>query len=345
MHVQQSSFKEAVEWLNGNTVNLTPIKQANSLSKETPEPQPFKPPVPDESKWAAVKDYLITTRGLPEPMIDTLHQRGVIYADYKQNVVFVRRDLEGEVTGASLRGTYNGSQFKGLAKGTQRDAGWFSLMKAKGEPDRIVLVESPIDALSAAAISQKKENTLFISTDGAEAIPHEFLKHELNKGKQVLVAYDNDEAGQTMARAVLDQLPGAQRITPKVGKDWNEQLIQSPNPVEQKKQQFRQEYERLRDMIHADPNLSGAGIEKVDLVIAMRVIKEAVESGKSDNLLNRVGEVLCQSDLLKEWKQSMPENEYPEMAKEYIVQKFEQASQIRESILANRRNQALELER
>ena len=41
----------------------------------------------------------------------------------------------------------------------------------------------------------------------------------------------------------------------------------------------------------------------------------------------------------------MPENDYPEMAKEYIIQKFEQASQIRESLLANRRNQALELER
>ena len=99
-------------------------------------------------------------------------------------------------------------------------------------------------------------------------------------------------------------------------------------------------------MIHADPNLRGAGIEKVDIAVAMRVIKESVESGKSDNLLNRVRGVLSQSDLLIELKQSMPENEYKAKAKEYITQKFEQASQIRKNILAERqRNQGIEFER
>ena len=133
-------------------------------------------------------------------------------------------------------------------------------------------------------------------------------------------------------------------ITPSYGKDWNEQLIHSQNPVEQKKQQFRQEYERLRDVIH--PNIRSAGMEKVDIAVAMWVIKESLESGRSDNLLNRVGEVLCQSDLLREWKQSMPEGEYKKKAKEYIIQKFERASLIRESILAERqRNQGIEFER
>ena len=74
----------------------------------------------------------------------------------------------------------------------------------------------------------------------------------------------------------------------------------------------------------------------------MRQVKfniiESVESGKSDNLLNRVGEVLCQSDLLKQWKQSMPESEYQSQAKAYIVNKFEQASLIRASLLAEREN-------
>ncbi len=57
-----------------------------------------------------------------------------------------------------------------------------------------------------------------------------------------------------------------------------------------------------------------------------------------DNLINRVGQVLSQSDRLKEWKQSMPEEKYRALAKDYVVQKFEQASQIRENIRAEREN-------
>ncbi len=56
------------------------------------------------------------------------------------------------------------------------------------------------------------------------------------EGKQVIVAYDNDEAGHHMAQQVLAQLPSAQGITPNVGKDWNEQLLHSQNSLEQKKQ-------------------------------------------------------------------------------------------------------------
>ena len=128
----------------------------------------------------------------------------------------------GEITGASLRGTHEDSKFKGLAPGIHRAQGWFTVQKGQGELERIVLTSSPIDALSAAAISQKQETTLFISIDGE--LPHQFLQQQLSQGKQILVAYDNDEAGNQMARAVLDKLPGSERITPKVGKDWNEQL-------------------------------------------------------------------------------------------------------------------------
>ena len=319
-------------------------ERAVRFSKKPLERQPFSPPVPDESKWLAVKDYLVNKRGLPEPMVDTLHKQGTVYADSKQNAVFVRKNIVGEVTGASLRGTYQDNKFKGLAKGTQRDKGWFTVEKGQGELERIVLTESPIDSISAAAISQKKETTLFISTDGAGSIPLPYLQQKLVDGKQILVAYDNDEAGDKMAHTVLEQLPGAYRITPSYGKDWNEQLIHSQNPVEQKKQKFRQEYERLRDVIH--PNIRIAGLEKVDIAVAMWVIKEAVESGRSDNLLNRVGEVLCQSDLLKQWKQSMPEGEYKKKAKEHIIQTYEQASYYRPKILAeHQRNQDIEFER
>ena len=124
-----------------------------------------------------------------------------------------------------------------------------------------------------------------------------------------------------------------QKLQPKIQEKLN------PNPsIEEKRQLLRQEYERLRGQVKSNPHLSGAGVEKTDLAIARLVIQEAYASGQKDNLLNRVGLALSQSDRLKEWKQSLPESEYRTLAKEYVFQKFEQASQIRESILAEKQD-------
>ncbi len=191
-----------------------------------PEHQPFQPPVPDKSKWSAVRQYLLQKRGIPESLVDELHSQGLIYADVKQNAVFLRKSLEGEVTGASLRGTYKDSTFKGLATGSRRDEGWFIISRGQGQLQRIVLVESPIDAMSAATLAkQKTGTTMFISGDGAGSIPTEFLQRHLAGDCQVIVAYDADKAGEEMAQKVIEVLPGATRAQPAYGKDWNEQLL------------------------------------------------------------------------------------------------------------------------
>ena len=152
--------------------------------------------------------------------------------------------------------------------------------------------------------------------------------------------YTNGEWQAKVDNLTSQDVAFFEELKPKI-----QEKLNSTSSVEQKRQVLRQEYERLRGQINADPNLREAGMEKVDIAVAMRVIKEAVESGKSDNLLNRVGGVLSQSDhaprasfadRLREWKQSMPESEYQAQAKAYIVNKFEQASQIRASLLAER---------
>ncbi|MDJ0647144.1 MAG: DUF3991 and toprim domain-containing protein [Xenococcaceae cyanobacterium MO_188.B19] len=239
MHVNGSNFKDAVDWLNGSAISLS-----TSISKQPAQPrticgavsfrikpevkkEPFTPPKVDESKWLAVKEYLVAKRGLPTSIVNELHHNGTVYADDKQNAVFIRKSLDDKITGASLRGTYKGSKFNKLAKGTERSAGWFTYVNGTGEPERIVLTESPIDSLSAAAVSQRPETTLFISTDGSGSIPEAYLQQQLEQGKQILVAYDNDQAGEIMAQKVLDKLPGAVRVKPTIGKDWNEQLINS----------------------------------------------------------------------------------------------------------------------
>ncbi|PSB43219.1 hypothetical protein C7B80_24870, partial [Cyanosarcina cf. burmensis CCALA 770] len=231
MHVQGSNFKQALDWLSFGASCLPPQRslpqQGLKLSTtDRSERQPFQPPAPDKSKWSAVRQYLLEKRGLPESLVEDLHSQGLIYADAKQNAVFLRKSLEGEVTGASLRGTYMDSKFKGLATGTRRDEGWFIISQGQGQLQRIVLVESPIDAMSAAALAkQKTGTTMFISGDGAGSIPTEFLQRHLANGGQVIVAYDADSAGEEMAQKAIEVLPQATRTQPAYGKDWNEQLL------------------------------------------------------------------------------------------------------------------------
>ena len=112
--------------------------------------------------------------------------------------------------------------------------------------------------------------------------------------------------------------------------------LQENSSIEQKRQILRQEYESLKGEIQAKPDFHNAGVEKRDIAIAMLAIDKEAKNPTGKNLLNLVGGILSQSDQLREWKSSMPEAEYRGKAKEYIVDKFEQASQIRTSILADR---------
>ena len=239
MHVNECDFKQAVVWLSarfgeGATIEAV-TKKAREIIQNEPVPE-FVPPVVEESTWPSVKEYLTRQRKLPSNLIDKLHESGLIYADSQQNAVFVRRSLdEKKITGATLRGTAGkNNTFKGLAKGTKRSEGWFYFELGEQSSDsikRVVLVESPIDAISLAVTERTDSvKTLYLSTDGAGQLPIEFLKEV----KFVAIAFDNDEAGEEMAQRVKLQLPEAIRKTPK-SVDWNEDLVNTFNWVKSDK--------------------------------------------------------------------------------------------------------------
>lgn len=123
--------------------------------------QPIVPPEPDEANWQPVKVYLTQSRKLPAAVLDKLHQEGLVYADQNQNVVFLRRSFEGEVVGASLRGTAGKhNSFKGLAYDTRRSQGWFNVgSQQPGQVYQVVLVESAIDAVSYQVLHSTQEKT------------------------------------------------------------------------------------------------------------------------------------------------------------------------------------------
>ena len=220
MHVQGQNFTEALKWLSDGKREL-PRSYLRPSQPKAVERQPFQLPNADDSKWLAVRQYLVEKRKLPAALVDELHNQGIIYADNKQNAVFLRQDIKGNVTGASLRGTYKDSSFKGLATGSRRENGWFSFFQGEGQLKRIVLVESAIDALSAAALAEQPGKAMFISTDGAGSIPVHWLQQQ---GVVVIAAHDQDRAGEEMAWRLAMEVTSVTRATPTYGKDWNEQL-------------------------------------------------------------------------------------------------------------------------
>jgi hypothetical protein len=245
MQVQQTDFTQAMQWLSEQSLPLS-LPQSEPSEKT---PRALEIPTPQEQNWAIARQYLIETRGLPEEWIDSLHNRGLVYADDRQNLVFLRHshqvDEQGwtrqEITGATLRGTNPDRPFYGQAPGSSREQGWFWLGIGSGEIQRVILLESAIDAISLATLNTIKEvqlegKTIYLSTDGCGAMPTQVLQSVLQRGGQVIAAFDADQAGETMAWRVAAEVPGMKRMIPAVGKDWNERLLverQGVHPTEQ----------------------------------------------------------------------------------------------------------------
>jgi 5S rRNA maturation endonuclease (ribonuclease M5) len=182
-------------------------------------------------------------------VVDRLHEQGLIYADQNQNAVFIRRSIdEDKITGATLRGTTGeNNQFKGLAKGSKRKEGWFYFERGEQSGDpvrRVVLVESPIDAMSLAVLERTDSvKTLYLSTDGAGQIPIEYLQSV----KDVVIAFDRDCSGQSMAERIKTQLPNAVSKTPKAI-DWNQDLVNTFDWANQKRShEIKQQIQHERD--------------------------------------------------------------------------------------------------
>ena len=232
-HVMQCDFVTAMDFLWGKPVDFSPGRASKIIPVKAKEPE--KPPRcnrRDLTKWKDVRDYLIDRRGLPSFLVDNLHRQGLIDADVRSNVMFFRYSIEsgfqlGEAIGASLRSI--SSNLKLLTPGTKRNRGWFFFSLGEGIVRKIFLVESPIDAMSLAALRGDSiyGRTIYISIDGAGSIPLPVLTDAVRQGAKIIIALDGDCPGEEMSWRIAKQLPLAIRIRPILGKDWNEQLLGS----------------------------------------------------------------------------------------------------------------------
>ncbi len=240
MQLTGRSFPASVTYLVGQggqrpTADPSPVQTVQGVTSSGAQADaPFTPPARDEGAWPRVRAYLTTEGALPPAVIDDLHGRGLIDADHRANAVFLRRDDDGRATGASLRGTVPGRRFQGLVAGTRRDDGYFRVPLGPRHPDRpptLVLVESPIDALSYQALHEKSATGFVISTDGAGDLPTCLIEEARASGWRVWCGFDRDRGGDTLWRHVRERYPA--QITgeqPTIehrfpqGKDWNDDL-------------------------------------------------------------------------------------------------------------------------
>jgi len=211
IHLYGLDFKGALAWLSRHF----PAGSAGP-SFCTRSPATLKLPLPKIRKLPDVKQYLSAKRKISPAVIDYLIQCGDLYADDRNNAVFMMRATDTVLIGAELRGI-GPHQWRGMAAGSRKDRGYFSIRNVCVEG--IILCESAIDAISCFVINP---HYYCISTAGARPAPC-WLEPLIRQYPKVYCGFDADPTGDTMADAMIKVYPSIKRLRPKQH-DWNDML-------------------------------------------------------------------------------------------------------------------------
>jgi len=175
-----------------------------------------------------------TLRPLPTDHPYLTHERGIgaqtvrgfgkdLALDEKGKVCFPTHDREGRYCGSDKR-VPGDPTHKGFTRGGRREGLWQSKVD---NAQRVVICESAIDCMSYHDLKKPQRGTDYISLGGS-ALPDEKkaqLKQELSKYKEVVIATDNDRAGQAVAREIKGIRTDAKiQHPPRTAKDWNQEL-------------------------------------------------------------------------------------------------------------------------
>ncbi|WP_287223256.1 toprim domain-containing protein [Prosthecochloris sp.] len=172
--------------------------------------------------WPVSSSSYLEERGITAATLRDFRFRGRVRTDRKGNVVFLYYDRQG-LCGFEMKNRgYTGFSKHG-AKGL-----WTS--RAVPSDNRLVLAESPIDALSYHQL-HGDARTRYISMGGQyreeqKEMVVSAMKH-MSAGSTVLMAFDNDTQGRVFADEFTRLAPehvGVIRALPETRKDWNDQL-------------------------------------------------------------------------------------------------------------------------
>ncbi|MHC5739721.1 relaxase/mobilization nuclease domain-containing protein [Nostoc sp.] len=227
-------------------VKPLPVEQLEKLFQEIERKQQqpqFTPPPEDKVVWQVLHKYLDEKRYIPDYIVQGLHNNQLLYMDEQRNILFIKRDLDGEKTGALVwskpRENHRTVEYD---QNTSTQKGWFYL-RLGGQPtdkvENVFLCSTPIDAMSAATylISSCKglppTRTMLIVADDPNNLPMEFLR----SFNRVVVAFNNDQEGNKAASAVLELLPQGKRLKTH-NPDWSQELEAHLREEQQKQKQL-----------------------------------------------------------------------------------------------------------
>lgn len=163
--------------------------------------------------------YLLS-RGISAATLTDPRFAPMICQDHRGNAIFPHYD-GGGLSGYELKNV----GFTGFSRGGEKRV-WHSANV--GTAERVVVVESAIDALSYADLTGDRD-AAYISIGGQPSqeqwqVLAAALVNKQNQGAALVIGTDADVAGDKLAAQVAELVPGAERQRPTMGKDWNDQL-------------------------------------------------------------------------------------------------------------------------
>lgn len=212
MHLHGRGYKAAVQWL----WTLLPAPPPTRGLQWHRKP-PLRIPAKHAGNLGRVLRYLTVHRCLPACILKPLIEAGSIYADTFGNAVFLLLGKGKIPVGAELRGTGQ-RPWRGLAPGSRKDEGYFAVNLHA--PQRIILCESAIDAISCAVLHP---GAGCVSTAGVRPGPA-WIHGLLRLGCPVFCGFDADHAGDQAARNITARHPAIARYRPTL-RDWNDMLM------------------------------------------------------------------------------------------------------------------------
>ena len=184
-----------------------------------------------DSNISRVYAYLLNTRKIERSVIRYFLGKDMLYQDTHKNCVFH--------TGTSfgcVRGTDKDKRFIRDLDGCDYNECFF--FRGSENADTLVVSEAVIDTMSIMTQFYRErklyKDFCYLSLSGVNKLGSVFyhINKEKDAGhpiKRVLIATDNDEAGNIAAQKIMDELNHSdvicERYSPPKGKDWNEYIV------------------------------------------------------------------------------------------------------------------------
>ena len=194
--------------------------------------------------------YLLS-RGISAATLTDPRFAGMIRQDHRGNAVFPHYDSQG-LSGYELKN----EGFTGFSRGGEKRV-WHSANI--GTADRVVVVESAIDALSYAELTGDQQ-AAYISI-GGQPSPEQWqvlaaaLANKQKQGVALVIGTDADAVGDKLAAQIAELAPSAERQRP-TAKDWSDQL-----QAQTSKTGLQAEFERMqRERDDYEPDQGGPSL-------------------------------------------------------------------------------------